>query len=217
MSKDDFGNFVLNEEIYTPSNYKDYLSNKEYHHSEKDCDIEMRAVKELQGGKMIKVLCKYCKTHDKLCSRTGWEWGRFLGTDSRKIYQEDFGNNTCSACGNLFLKTNNKSNYCNECNTNGKREQYVKERRIEREQLKRTKIPKQKNIKEYYRLKRISDINEELKLIQGFIGEYQKADYKDRIDCEEYNELITKQDKLVSDLYKYKNYNKNPAWSIEDF
>jgi hypothetical protein len=71
----------------TPYNVEEYLNNNKYHSFLKGCECEMRVVK---GYASNVILNKYCKTHDKLCSKTGWELGWYKGTKTEK-HKDSFG------------------------------------------------------------------------------------------------------------------------------
>ena len=67
----------------TPHNADDYLLNDKYHSFLKGCECEMRIVSGVRGDdKENKAVNKFCKTHNVLCSKTGWEIGWFHGTKS---------------------------------------------------------------------------------------------------------------------------------------
>jgi len=72
-------NAILDERAYMPNNYQEYLSNDIFHDTGKGCQIEMRISRSYIGGLVVN---KYCHTHQKLCSKTGWEMGKYLGKRS---------------------------------------------------------------------------------------------------------------------------------------
>lgn len=164
------------EEMFIPVNHREYLKHDKYHSSDKGCDCEMREEKGSVYGKTrnennnIAVL-KYCKTHNVLCSKTGWDLGYFHNSDSKQEFKMgDY--NKCADCDDI---ADNGSKFCSTC------------RKIRRfESGKRFRERKLKT---------------ELENTLGFINEYQKADYKDRIACKTYDDLVNKADYL---LRKYK-------------
>jgi hypothetical protein len=93
---------------YTPDNYKEYLGNDLYHHKDKGCELEIKINKSSNGNISIE---KFCKTHNVLCSKTGWELGWYNGTESKKIG----GQFTCQRCGETFNATEAWRNFCDKC------------------------------------------------------------------------------------------------------
>ena len=65
-----------------PHNYKGEKiihDNEHFHCIKKGCDIEMRLVRTDYYGDYS--VHKFCHTHNKECSRTGWEFGWYLGEE----------------------------------------------------------------------------------------------------------------------------------------
>lgn len=52
-------------------------NNEHFHCSQNGCDIEMRLVRTDYYGDYS--VHKFCHTHNKECSRTGWEFGWYMG------------------------------------------------------------------------------------------------------------------------------------------
>lgn len=79
MSKEEL-DILLDEKVNMPidfnGNRKIYKDNH-FHCSYKGCNVEMRIVRTMPYGNISTV--KYCITHDKLCSKSGWEMGWFNG------------------------------------------------------------------------------------------------------------------------------------------
>lgn len=98
-------NNPLKEKYFNTPKYKEYLYHNKFHHSEKGCQIEMKIVERSKDRHIA--INKYCKTHQKICSKTGWELGWYLGNNNR--YKE------CIICkvpikGKSILKK-----YCDSC------------------------------------------------------------------------------------------------------
>ena len=98
---------------YIPDNHLDYLENKYFHSEDKGCDLEL--VKRLgtrKGEPKVPGEYKVCHTHDTLCSKSGWELGFFMGSDSRaynrKLYH-------CLNCGREVMSKALNFKYCKEC------------------------------------------------------------------------------------------------------
>ena len=176
------------EEMFIPVNHEEYLKNDKYHSSDKGCDCEIIEEKGKIYSKTrnennnIAVL-KYCKTHNVLCSKTGWELGYFHNSNSKKEFQMgDY--NYCRKCG-IGIKKRFK--LCPECS---------KEKRKNLNKIYRLKHKKPPKEKKEPKIK-----STRLDRLLGFINEYQKADYEDRIYCKDYHDLVNKADYL---LRKYK-------------
>ncbi len=103
------------EGVNTPNRYKQYLSHNKYHHSKKGCKIEMLIGKSKDLNNNNVTIMKWCKTHKKMCSKTGWELGWYQGNYSpilespEKNYKLTFVK--CS-CGRKHLKAK-KCPICN--------------------------------------------------------------------------------------------------------
>lgn len=97
----------LDENKYNSLNYKDYLTHERFHHSEKGCEVEIIASKR-EGNYAV---LKFCKTHNVLCSKTGWESGWYQGEETAKTDQII---SHCIVCGKeIILK--NKVRYTSYC------------------------------------------------------------------------------------------------------
>ena len=61
-------------------------SNQRYHSSNKGCVIS-----KIHGAKWSKkdVDNYYCHTHGVICTKTGWELGWYLGTNSLEIWDSE--------------------------------------------------------------------------------------------------------------------------------
>lgn len=131
-------NLPIDETHYNPDNYSQYLSNEHYHHSDKGCDIEVvvRTDKEL-SGRGNKSVNKICHTHDKVCSKTGWELGWYMGQETKKL--EEKKKFTCVICGIEILSYQSQVFCCKDC-----RPEYIRKSMRERT----------KKIKEQYGLQR---------------------------------------------------------------
>lgn len=104
------------EENYNAVNYVEYLENKHFHHSDKGCDVVMVRLPSKNRNREAFAINKYCKTHDQLCSKTGWEIGYYLGTKS--IDLEDDKNYrviSCAVCSKLVTDARFNQKYCKEC------------------------------------------------------------------------------------------------------
>ena len=101
----------LEERFYNALNYKDYLENNKFHHSEKGCDIEMRRTVNEKDYNKNWSITKFCKTHNVLCSKTGWELGWYNGSQTRNLFREY----VCRNCGKEFLSKSAVVRYCKEC------------------------------------------------------------------------------------------------------
>jgi len=57
--------------------------NEHFHCSAKGCEIEMRLMRTDYYGDYI--IQKYCHKHNRVCSKTGWELGWYLGKQTKKF------------------------------------------------------------------------------------------------------------------------------------
>jgi hypothetical protein len=95
------------ENSNTPNCFNLYLKNNKYHHSVKGCKIEMMIGRSKNFNNNNATIMKWCKTHKKYCSKSGWELGWYQGTysplleGSEKEYTPKFVG--CS-CGRKHLK-----------------------------------------------------------------------------------------------------------------
>ena len=108
---------ITNKQSYMEyeSTYK-FLSNRRYHHSDKGCHIEMIIQKSPGRTNNNIMIKKYCKTHDIMCSKTGWEEGWYLGTNSRLLTAPTEKLRVCIKCRKKFrVKKNTKVNICQSC------------------------------------------------------------------------------------------------------
>lgn len=102
---------LVNYEEINPDGYAEYLDNEKYHHTDKGCEIEMVKIDGNRVGEpTCRGLYKKCLTHNVLCSKTGWEQGWYLGTQSKEMIE------TCKRCGCLIWnKYIQKKKYCSAC------------------------------------------------------------------------------------------------------
>lgn len=97
---------------FTPNNVAESLPNTRFHASQKDCVVEY--VKRMggrngEGSRTGDYL--YCHTHQKLCSKTGWEMGWYSGSDNligRLAIN-------CFHCGAEFHTDKPNRRYCDLC------------------------------------------------------------------------------------------------------
>lgn len=99
----------LKEEFFNSPFYLNYLYHDKFHHTDKGCKCEMRKSSSEECNLHI---TKYCLTHDKTCSKTGWELGWYLGTNSRVLFDDTI---NCKRCGKTVLKMTRVHKYCHEC------------------------------------------------------------------------------------------------------
>ncbi len=90
-----------------PDNYLEIKDNDKYHHSLKGCDIEV-IVEVVNENVRVN---KYCKTHQILCSKTGWELGWYMGTKSVIIEKAEY----CLNCGCKIDRPMAHRIYCRKC------------------------------------------------------------------------------------------------------
>jgi len=100
-------NVPITEDMFNADYYLDYLKNEHFHHSEKGCDIEMK-----RDGTTIN---KICKTHDKVCSKTGWELNWYLGNNNHLLANKFVGYIQCQQCGKTIYVNVGNAKYCREC------------------------------------------------------------------------------------------------------
>lgn len=55
---------------------------------------------------------KICLTHNKTCSKTGWELGWYQGTCTDDLMDRK---EKCQKCGDIFVRRNTKQLYCTKC------------------------------------------------------------------------------------------------------
>ena len=132
----------MQKENYNPEGYAEYLENEHYHHEDKGCEIVMIAITPTNWKPFIAkkpkgiLINKFCKTHRKMCSKTGWELGWYSGEDCRQIYQEEATKTTtCQMCDCEITTKGSYIKYCPECAIKVAREQ----RRIS-QKLKRIRL-----------------------------------------------------------------------------
>lgn len=53
-----------------------------YHHSHKGCDMEKRLDNRFTIGSKRAMEYSYCRTHNVFCSKTGWLFNHYGGTNS---------------------------------------------------------------------------------------------------------------------------------------
>lgn len=123
------------EKMFNPKeNFEVFLDSPKFHHSRKGCDVYMFNRKALRNNPTF----KFCITHNKECSKTGWESGWYLGNSSKEVWldsKESF-IKVCQICKKEF-KTN-------------KDNQFVCSRNC---QLERNRIKGKKDREIYQRLK----------------------------------------------------------------
>ncbi len=93
------------ETANTPLFFSDYLTNNKYHHSAKGCNVEMMLSFSPDVNNNNISIIKYCKTHRKMCSRTGWEVGWYQGTYSPAMDRFFKPKYLRCSCGRKFIKT----------------------------------------------------------------------------------------------------------------
>lgn len=71
----------------TPINAIDYCKDEHYHSFLKGCDCEM-IIKRNEFDDFA-LVNKFCKTHQVMCSKTGWELGWYRGTNSRALVRDN--------------------------------------------------------------------------------------------------------------------------------
>lgn len=130
----------LKEINYRPINFIDYLSNEKFHDSKKGCDIKM-ITKKSSDGKYVAV-SRFCKTHNVICSKTGWELGWYMGTESKKTIQEF----NCIICGKPIYSSNCNIRYCKECREKINKENISKWKKTHRNTNKGDKIDKKQPV-----------------------------------------------------------------------
>lgn len=113
----------LTEEYYNAFNFEDYLNNDKFHHSHKGCQIEMILNKIEKGNLSIN---KICHTHNKTCSKTGWELGWYMGTPSKCCVGVGRFSIKCSRCGCEIMANSSNRKYCDKCKTEVSIETYKK-------------------------------------------------------------------------------------------
>lgn len=95
------------EEDYNYDGYADHLENEHFHHSDKGCKCEMFVRYGHRSGEVYKpMVAKRCLTHNVECHKEGFEIGFIGGTDSRKKY--------CINCGEE-IKQGTKAIRCSKC------------------------------------------------------------------------------------------------------
>ena len=99
--------YLKEHQEITPSNYKEIKDNDKFHHSLKGCNIEMIATKYDDTIAITKI----CKTHNVLCSKTGWELGWYMGTKSVIIEKAEY----CLNCGCKIDRPMAHRIYCRKC------------------------------------------------------------------------------------------------------
>lgn len=102
----------LTEEYYNAFNFEDFLNNDKFHHSHKGCLVEMRLNKAEKGNLSIN---KICLTHNKTCSKTGWELGWYMGTNSRMAWGAGKYTKKCAKCKTEYLAKARNQKYCYKC------------------------------------------------------------------------------------------------------
>lgn len=188
-------NIIPTEDMYMPVNHLDYLKEDKYHHSEKGCEIKMIQTKYQRCW----IVEKICLTHNKQCSKVGWENGYYNNTDSTKIFKLGEEHN-CLMCNKLI---SSRSSYCKDC----KKIRNIEIAKKSYEKKKMNRVIKEKRPLPVKKLKD-SMRDGQISILMSYIKEYEKADYHDRIACKEYNEIVEKADELVSGFLKRKSDKK---------
>lgn len=93
--------------MFYPDNYDEVKDHERFHHTEKGCDMEYRPSMSDNRNWSQEY---FCKTHNVLCSKTGWELGWYQGTRSK--YYKEF---TCLKCGKVFEAYQQIRHYCDDC------------------------------------------------------------------------------------------------------
>lgn len=120
---DNINNCPLEEEFFNPNNLAECLEHEKYHHSYKGCEIEMKLMSKY-NGKSKTVVNKFCKTHNILCSKTGWELGHYQGTQSKGLMRVHY----CQMCGKEIHSHQPRVYFCKECYPLFMKEKYAEER-----------------------------------------------------------------------------------------
>lgn len=103
----------LEEKYYNSDNYIDYLDKEHFHHSDKGCDVIMKRTTNMLSGNRVSIN-KFCKTHNVVCSKTGWELGWYMNTNSRFGGRQRL-KKKCQYCNKLYYTVGGNSKYCREC------------------------------------------------------------------------------------------------------
>lgn len=146
---------TLKEEFYNPcgpNGYADYLKNPHYHHSDKGCKIEMGVEYGNRKGEIsMPGVVKRCITHNKFCSKTGWE----KGWDSKG--RTDI--NICVDCGK---EINSKYTcfLCDDCKIKRRKKSLIKATNKHRKKIKDLELEKMER-----RRQKIAKIAELVKII----------------------------------------------------
>ena len=101
------------EEEETPITVEQYLPHDKYHHSLKGCDCEIVIERSKIYGDSDYYnlrINKLCKTHNVMCSKTGWELGWYQGTNSHIMSKEI----ECASCGVSITPSSHRV-LCNKC------------------------------------------------------------------------------------------------------
>ncbi|MDA3803159.1 MAG: hypothetical protein PF488_04720 [Patescibacteria group bacterium] len=189
----------------TPKNLNEILTNEHYHHQDKGCNVKIRISRNKRGDRCKEV---YCHTHKVLCSKTGWEYGWYSGTNNR-LY-EDLITTNCIICGKELESKNGNKLYCSDCKIIRIKELSLKYRKNN----KKVKVKKIKKIRKEKEMK-----SKKLNDLIGFINEYQKTGdeyYDTRIKDFTYNGLVNRCDRIIRKkiqkddrkLYKSKDLTK---------
>jgi len=92
--------------ILCADEYGQFLANNLFHHPDKGCNLES-IITSTGHGQNIN---QFCHTHEKLCSKTGWEIHHYMGNKNVETY-----NKTCCHCGAKFIANNHRLNFCASC------------------------------------------------------------------------------------------------------
>lgn len=121
-------NTPLEEGFYNSPFFKSYLPHERFHSRDKGCDIEMVVMigDSIHSYYKSPVVSRICHTHNVRCSKTGWEWGWYLGTSSKFKYK------SCEKCGHPFNYQHESARYCSKCRIIIQNEKDAKRRAVEK-------------------------------------------------------------------------------------
>lgn len=102
---------------FNPDNFTDYLPNDLFHHPDKGCELEtienFICLKSVVDGHEIHdethSFHQQCLTHNRLCSKTGWELHHYQNREENSFYK-----GSCK-CGRTFYSLNKDKITCCRC------------------------------------------------------------------------------------------------------
>jgi hypothetical protein len=100
----------LLEEII-PENVEQYLKDEHFHHSLRGCKCVILPISAKDEERVDVGVYKKCLTHNKDCSKTGWELGHYLNRDKASSYGM-FKKLASCECGALYK---NEYGMCLKC------------------------------------------------------------------------------------------------------